>query len=516
MTALLRIVSTANPGQRANINMPGGSEDGILCMVPGSLTDVNNGDGTAQMSFVVFAKNYPVNLRTAVRNIDALLARAAVSEATGMADDVIVVQVASKNEGVPRQAQVLGGAVSAIDDAIVNSALERNAGLFAVTITRRAAWELAAAPISKVWSGVAPNGGTAAMPDEMFTGTMPGRIEALMVTPSVGSFRQCWVGVKRATAGGLDNFNPQINVGSASVPPGVLASREVAKRTGDQYVNDSAMRVGFVTRDGNGAALGVNAITANVAWRETVYVPFYSWNSTITGLAAENETVRRRAYNEYLGRYRLLLRYYVEAPEGVKFGVQAASGWAASNSNIQQTVLAAHYLPDTLSAWAYVDLGTVTVGGGRMSKLSMSRQRIESFTVALNLALFGAHAPGISAEDYAAAVDGARIWLDEIVLVPADNMLRMRSSTTAGGGYRMEYQRDIDGRDGAYMVRSSSAPGAWRTAGYEGAVREGIADYEAMNFVSPVEVGSKIVFVNDGDRSATIGMSVVPRVQNYS
>lgn len=515
MTAQLRILSVANPGRRVEIDSSGDGA-GILSLVSGSLREVDNGDGTVQMSFVVFAKNYPVNLRTAVRNIDALFARAAISEETSMADDLVVVQVSTKNESVPRQAQVLGGVVTAVDDEVVTSTLGRNAGLFAVTLTRRSAWEMAAAAVNKVWEGVGPNGGTAPMPDEMFTGTMPGRVEALMVAPTRGSLRQCWVGVKRATSGSLDNFNPQINVGSAAVPPSVLASREVAKRSGDQYVNDSAMRVRFVTRDGNDEPLSVAAITANVAWKETVYLPFYSWNSTISDLAAENESFRRMAYNEYLGRYRALLRYYIVAPDGVKFGLQLASGWAVSNSNLQTAVLAPHYLPDTGDAFTYVDLGEVTVGSGRISRLSMSRQRIESFSVAVNVALFGAHSPGISNADYASTVAGAQLWLDTIVLVPSDSLLRMKASRAVGSGYRMEYQRDIDDHAGAYVVRSSSAPAAWRTAGYEGAVRESITDYEAVNLVAPVESGSKLVLVNDGNRMVTVGMSVVPRVQNYS
>lgn len=515
MTAQLRIASTANPGQRVNINMPGGEESGILSMMPGTMSEQATGNGRVQTTFQVFAKTFPINLRTAVNGLDSLFERARQIAASGGADDLIVVQMSSKNEGVLRQARVYGGRVDASDGAIVNAHLERNAGIFTITLERDELWNYSGAPTEQTWTAVNGLGGVRELAATITDGTAPGLVELMRIDPRTGSFSEAWVGIKPNLVGDLSAFDPVCTIASTAAQSSKHTIRAVnsfkAPAIYSLFIDGGGTEINWRVYDDSDNLLPTATVEANINYHQMLYAPLRSWNSSAATAANRKQ---------WIGKYRVLMRW-AGTLRGAKFAFRLSSGWAGGGQYAPQTTLPPVYkaAPGGLE-FHMVQLGMVTVGGALFGAAGQRRNVIDAFALGLDVAIVGLDPADAG---FRAAVEDAQLYVDKLILVPAEHTFHARyGAGEINAGYQMEYQSQGPEQQAVVVSTTYATPAEWM--GGAGQVVDTVPEFDVNNFVTPTEDGSVLVLVTDRPWGQTQALSatrlaslaVTKRTHNYA
>lgn len=278
----------------------------------GTVTQVENGDGTTTTSFVMFAVSdtvSPGHQRETVNNLERML-RTGVKYATNpnQYDNPVWFYEATKKE-YKRRALVSGYSISKIDDRVLAANMAKRINQWAVTITHSDVWEEQRA-IDRNLRTLNIHGGTRTA-DNKLVGTVPSRIEEMVVRPTADGYalKTVWVGFHPNTSN-RNHFDPNIlpSAASANLGIGTYMHRK-SNASNWSAEDDSCIRINF---DENGSS---------PMQRRATYT-LDQWNSKTT------------KYPElYYGKFKLLMTWTAKNPNyggngtQAEFMVEAESGY---------------------------------------------------------------------------------------------------------------------------------------------------------------------------------------------
>jgi hypothetical protein len=387
----------------------------ILRLVDGTRSTTDSGNGRVMESFTVFSSAAPNVTQSAIKAVENRLALAHRQTVKYSPHELIQLVERLTDEVGTRVATVLGGTITAVDDAVNSRTQWRSGKLFVITIDRYNLWEYSFSQ-TLVAKGTSSHGGTVDIPSNMTLGTQNGRINTTAITSTLSSTtKKFWMGIKSSNRQGLSSFDPEIIIRSG-------------------YININS---GFSTIINDGAALDNECVhvhfTSQTDWARAVDIHLVNFNAS-----SAVESTR----DIYHGRYHLLMRYKTNITDrGETFGVRAKYGWATDTNAVTNNAV---YLKNTGAQYRYVDLGLITIGGDGFSPDIVRRAKLSNFGIAIQVAVWDYY----FTDEGVFGRTGSAFYIDNMFLVPADNYVHAELGAWIGGKYanrKIElYTRDDD------------------------------------------------------------------------
>lgn len=222
--------------------------------------------------------------------------------------------------------------------------------MFDLALTRHKLWESISVQSSSTTS-LTLNGGVWDLQTAVNgLGTAIGRISDLKVNPS-SAIVKTWVGI-RSVNEGLTEFDPELPVSAAIVATGLPAGKNT-----DTTVNQVS---------GHADAIGNVAVTDFSTTTEMVP----RW--TVSLLGAFPSTTN---YSDWIGRYRLILRYRTTATS-TTLGLSMRVKWSGA-AVARGVTLSPAYVEPANTDWQLIDLGTASIPPYRYRQLTADNYSVK-------------------------------------------------------------------------------------------------------------------------------------------
>ncbi len=485
MQGSITFLQTDIPGVGDDSNRKGSAVTPYLSLIRGSRNTTVLQNGRVQETFTVIGGRWGNrgNILKEVATLTQYFEEATLLEKAGDMINVYTLVEQLEDES-QRRAVIYSGTISPIDDSVVDRQLSTGYALYVVTVERAARWEYGGALsiISGSPTGSYPGalgvimggeGGTHVLPSDYGGLGSIGRCALFAVTPLQSYLKKMWIGIKPNRGGddyfehNLNTFDPTIKVTSQSPTLGRVHILDLRKNiVSNPEANDgTCVRIEYIDQ---------------YTWKQRFRCRMVDWNS-----GTLNENDRRR----YAGTYHLIGRIMVTGDRDAILGLRIGTGYenpsAISWGN-------RHWLPAVTDGygtaqWRYIDLGTISIGGGLIDLEFSSRLVLDQFSIYVE-------------SMWAQGSDKANMLIDDFHLVPAEHFLHFNLDNEINPNRRVEIftnQKDVVH---GYVVENKGYDPVNDFLPiniYNRKIYSSISEIENNNWGVPWEPGSALVVVTD-------------------
>lgn len=471
---------------------------GLPCIQPGSWSDTTLPNGNVQTAFTIW-NNGSDAMRITMSQLAAFFTRVNDKVERDTSREKHVVRYRSYGQIATREARVVSGGVYPIDGEIVER-FQSKGSLWSVTYERLPRWEIPTQEKSAINEDTVQTGllggpglGDTYLPSlDTVVALHGGRFNRTKISPlppapgeeSV-SIKKLWLGIWENYGDRLRavTFDPSIQVGFDAT---LLANGTQPRQglTGENFYDDAYLRITYYPSN-----------IDSTDWKERFLVRMETWNDDTN----QSGSAGVRARRDYVGRYRVLMRYRTTQPTAdaenpiAKSLVRLNAYWTDQDTGNHELIhtgpLVHFYHQDEAFHW--VDLGALTIGGEDWTR----RDELVIDPVDYGIGL-STRAVGIP--------DDSNIWgqynllVDKLLLMPADKYLYLEMVGSANSKRDINVLIDDYGKATAYATYNTFAVDR----------SQKISDFSATNWTPPQRYGSKLI-------AAVETLEAAPEVNNY-
>lgn len=503
MTSLLEFRAYVERGgqvgyPRIIFNSQGASSTASLALVYGSWRDSPSINGNMQSTFRVFSDGSDGALQN-LNSVAAFLKRARTyRNDVPTAHEKLVVVQRLDGQSYTREARVLGGSMAPVDGRVIDRFQATGKGEWIITFERLPNWEYQDSTKAIEW----PNErqlsifGGASGGDETLhylTGLeMPidGRITKTVLSPVAlsnqeYSIAKFWLGIWEnhyITGGWTTAFDPTIQMDMDAVERTAVGTTTDGSGTG--FTADWAVSISYYPGEGDYRD-----------WYQRFFMPLKKWNSCTR--TAGNAGVESR--RQYMGRYRLLMRYKTNQPAAdidepvVQSLIKYTTYWFNAGRNesgdeqVSEGPMKSIWHEDEDFHW--IDLGELVVGSNELDYEVNYQIDPGNFAI-------GIYAKGANVPDDSATRGQYKLLVDKFVLMPADKMVYAEiPGTGVGIGREIQILTDDQDRISVYAVKSF--PRTFETQTSWANQAQKVLEVQGKNWTTPQNVRAVVVGVAD-------------------